>query len=184
MIKPIVLYPDARLRTISDPVAEEEFGTEPLAQLMRDLFDTLHSTQNGVGLSAIQIGVPKRAAVVRLWGDGSLFICNPAFTPVGDGMEEVTEGCLSFPDVRAQVRRYSEITLSYRDRRGDTLDSYFKSADARVVQHEIDHLNGRMFFDGFMELTREILLEKYTAKQAKEKRLYADGKKAVRKASW
>ncbi|ANB18106.1 peptide deformylase [Dokdonella koreensis] len=152
MIHPILKMGDPRLLRIAQPVPEALFGGG-LDTLIADLFDTMHAA-GGVGLAAPQIGVdlqlvifgferseryPDAPAVPRT------ILANPVITPLSPETEEGWEGCLSVPGLRGAVDRYRAIRYTGRDPQGDPIERIAEGFHARVVQHECDHLIGRLY---------------------------------------
>jgi len=142
---------DPRLLQQSAPVTA--FDTPELATLLQDLRDTM-AAANGAGLAAPQIGVPLR--VVIFGGPPSprypdaetvpfTVLINPVLTPLGPEMEEDWEGCLSVPGMRGLVPRYLRLRYQGRDGQGRPLDRTVEGFHARVVQHEVDHLDGVLY---------------------------------------
>src|SRR5471030_2299361 len=153
MIREILKMGDERLLRIAPPVPAEMFDSPELWQLIDDMFQTMESV-GGVGLAAPQIGVdlqlvifgfehseryPDAPAVPRT------ILLNPHITPLSNDMEEGWEGCLSVPGMRGAVERYAHIRYSGFDPTGAPLDRVAEGFHARVVQHECDHLIGRLY---------------------------------------
>jgi peptide deformylase len=151
MIHPILKMGDPRLLRVAKPV--ERFGTDELRTLIADMFETMESA-NGVGLAAPQIGVdlqlvifgfdhneryPDAPAVPRT------ILLNPHITPLSDEKEEGWEGCLSVPGMRGAVDRFKAIRYTGVDPDGKPIDRDAEGFHARVVQHECDHLIGRLY---------------------------------------
>ncbi len=145
MLRPIVLYPDPRLKLKSKPVTE--FGHE-LKELAAEMTETMRNA-NGVGLAAIQIGVAIRFMVMdehydqEEKGESTAF-CNPEILDE-EGAETIEEGCLSIPDVREEVERSLKVKVKYQDLEGREKVSEYEGLLARCVLHEIDHMNGQLF---------------------------------------
>lgn len=166
-ILPILETPDPRLRTISTPV---EAIDDDLQRLIDDMFDTMYDAP-GIGLAAIQVGVPKRLLVIDLQepeeegGDPvkrPMVFINPQIL---EGSEEVTvynEGCLSVPEQFAEVERPASIRASWMDRDGRIREERIDGLLATCLQHEMDHLEGVLFIDHLSRLKREMLLKKLT----------------------
>jgi peptide deformylase len=156
LIREIVQYGSKVLRRKAAPVAEvdAEVGT-----LIQDLFDTLGEAE-GVGLAAPQIGVSRRVIVVDVSGaepqQPPLALVNPVID-IGQGMATAEEGCLSIPEVYGEVSRYTNVTVSALDRRGEPFQFAAEGFYARVLQHEIDHLDGKLFIDYLAPLKRQLL---------------------------
>jgi peptide deformylase len=160
MVQEIVIYPDKRLKLISKEVTE---FNEELHTLLDDMFDTMLS-KKGVGLAAIQIGVPKRVLIINLPEDDSddavfnkeetLEIINPVFTSK-EGVCKHQEGCLSIPGVYEDIERAEHIVLEYQDRYGERhiIDNHDFLAIA--LQHEIDHLDGKVFIEKLSFIKRK-----------------------------
>lgn len=152
---------DARLLRVAEPVIT--FDTDELHQLVADMIDTMHAA-NGAGLAAPQIGVNRQ---VIIFGTGSpnprypdapvvprTVLVNPVLTPLGD--EEVSdwEGCLSVPGLRGVVPRWARLRYTGFDPYGDPIDRTVDGFHARVVQHEYDHLVGRLYPTRMRDLTQ------------------------------
>ncbi|HEX8217478.1 MAG TPA: peptide deformylase [Allosphingosinicella sp.] len=171
-ILPIVEVPDPRLRQISTPV---ETVTDETRVLIRDMFETMYAAP-GIGLAAIQVGVPKRLLVIDLQEpeeeEGEpvrrpLVFVNPEIVENSDREVPYTEGCLSIPDQYADVDRPDRIRARWLDENGQAHEEEIEGTLAVVLQHEMDHLNGILFIDHLSRLKREMVLKKL-AKQRKE----------------
>jgi peptide deformylase len=143
----VLVYPDPVLRRGGQPVTTFDAGLRQLADRMM----TAMYAEGGVGLAAPQVGVEQKLLVLNPTGDandrtGELVLCNPRITRK-KGREFGEEGCLSFPGIQAEVERWVEITVSYQDLDGK--DQVLTTRDwlARIVQHELDHLEGVLFVD-------------------------------------
>ena len=177
-ILPIVEVPDPRLRQISKPVDQVD---DDLRRLIDDMFETMYAAP-GIGLAAIQVGVPKRVLVIDLQEqegeDGEpireprVFI-NPEIVETSDHDVPYNEGCLSVPEMYAEVDRPDRIRARWIDRDGSQKDEEISGLLAVCLQHEMDHLNGILFIDHISRLKREMLLKKL-AKLRREQ-----GKKAA-----
>jgi peptide deformylase len=168
-ILPIIETPDPRLKVISSPV---EVVDDALRQLMDDMLATMYDAP-GIGLAAIQVGVPKRLLVIDLQdgepeGDGEnakparrprCFV-NPEIIWVSDDMGVYNEGCLSVPEQYAEVERPARIRLRYLDRDGIACEEEMDGLLATCLQHEMDHLEGILFIDHLSKLKRDMLLRK------------------------
>jgi peptide deformylase len=159
-VRPVLLYPDPRLKQVAAPVQVGE--VEPVAT---DLIDTMRSRGRCVGLAAPQIGLLVRVAVVDVsehpraeTSNGLLVLANPRVTE-SEGGEVAREGCLSVPDVTANVRRATRIVVEHA--RGQLECQGF---EARAVLHELDHLDGILFLDRVASLASDVF----------ERRIYAD----------
>jgi peptide deformylase len=160
-ILPIVEVPDPRLKQISTPV--ETFDAD-LQRLIDDMFETMYDAP-GIGLAAIQVGVPIRLLVIDLMEEGEgiknprVFI-NPEFSEPSDELHVYAEGCLSIPEQYADVERPATIRARWLDRDGKQRDERIDGLLATCLQHEVDHLNGIVFTDRLSKLKREMLLKK------------------------
>lgn len=164
-ILPIIETPDPRLRTVSKPV--EAIDGE-LQTLIDDMFETMYAAP-GIGLAAIQVGVPKRLLVIDLQEkdgeDGKpikeprVFI-NPEILETSDEQQVYSEGCLSVPDQYADVERPAVIRARWQDREGQTHEEQLEGLLAICLQHEMDHLEGILFIDHLSRLKREMVLKK------------------------
>jgi peptide deformylase len=171
-IRPIVEVPDPRLRQISSPVEEV---TDDVRALVADMFETMYDAP-GIGLAAIQVGVPKRILVIDLQEpkeeggepvkDPRVFI-NPEILTTSDEDVPYTEGCLSVPDQYAEVDRPDAIRARWLDLNGKQQEQQIDGLLAVCLQHEMDHLNGVLFIDHLSRLKRDMILRKL-AKQRKE----------------
>jgi peptide deformylase len=172
---PILEVPDPRLRQISTPV---EAVDDEVRALVADMFETMYAAP-GIGLAAIQVGVPKRILVIDLQEpadpedpeskpvrDPRVFI-NPEIVEHSDHDVPYTEGCLSVPDQYAEVDRPDRIHARWLDLDGQPHDEEITGLLATCLQHEMDHLEGVLFIDHLSRLKREMILKKL-AKQRKE----------------
>ena len=158
-IRKILKFPDQDLRIKAKPV--ESFDDE-LKTLTDDMFDTMHSV-NGIGLAATQIGVAKQVAVIDISPEKNepLVIVNPAIQILDPSKtEDYDEGCLSVPGFFEKISRPSDIKLSYQDLNGKKQEIKPEGLLTKVVQHELDHLNGRLFVDHISELKRRRIRNK------------------------
>jgi peptide deformylase len=151
---------DPRLLEIAKPVAA--FGTPELESLLRDMRDTMQDL-NGAGLAAPQIGVGLRVVIFGVEANPRYpdaepvpftVLINPELTPLGDEMEEGWEGCLSVPGMRGLVPRYRQLRYTGVDADGQAIDRTVGDFHARVVQHEVDHLNGILYPRRICDLTQ------------------------------
>ena len=158
-IRKILKFPDQDLRIKAKPV--ETFDDE-LKTLTDDMFETMHSV-NGIGLAATQIGVAKQVAVIDISPEKNepLVIVNPEIKILDPSKkEDYDEGCLSVPGFFETISRPSDIQLSYQDLNGQKQEIKPEGLLTKVVQHEIDHLNGRLFVDHISELKRRRIRNK------------------------
>ncbi len=153
-------YGDPVLRKRAEPVQEI---TEAEVKLADDMLMTLYATGNGIGLAATQVGILKRFLIVDI-GDPEdeeekfepLLLFNPEILST-EGESVAEEGCLSIPDIRADVKRPEEIVVKAVDLRSKEIEIEAGGLIARVLQHEIDHLNGTLFIDRISGLKRQLL---------------------------
>ena len=158
-IRKILKFPDQDLRIKAQPV--ETFDDE-LKTLTDDMFETMHSV-NGIGLAATQIGVAKQVAVIDISPEKNepLVIVNPAIQILDPSKtEDYDEGCLSVPGFFEKISRPSDIKLTYQDLNGKKQEIKPEGLLTKVVQHELDHLNGRLFVDHISELKRRRIRNK------------------------
>jgi peptide deformylase len=157
-VRDVLLYPDARLKTECAPAPEGE----ELDLIVADLTDTMRSHPGCVGIAAPQLGYEFCVAVIDLTGHkkapesvhGLTVLIDPVVTG-GDGAEVGREGCLSIPQLTANVRRLVDVDVSSRDG-----DLRFEGFEARLAQHEIDHLSGLLFLDRVDSLTQDVFPRK------------------------
>ncbi len=163
MIYPITLYGDSVLRRKADEIIEGEIDVSRLAD---DMFETMHNA-DGIGLAAPQIGISKRIFVV----DGSMLedehmknfkqvFINPVMEEESGELWDFEEGCLSIPNVRGEVARKSIIKITYFDESWQKKTEEFDSMRARVVQHEFDHIEGKLFVDYLSPIKKKLLKSK------------------------
>jgi peptide deformylase len=151
MLRDILKMGDPRLLRIAKPV--EQFDTPELHELIADMFEVMHAA-NGVGLAAPQIGVDLQLVIFG-FGHSERYpeaapvpetiLLNPVITPLSQDMEEGWEGCLSVPGLRGMVSRYSMIRYEGVDPYGKPIERVAQGFHARVVQHECDHLIGKLY---------------------------------------
>jgi peptide deformylase len=160
---PILEYPDPRLRMRAAPVTAVD---DRIRALVEDLFETMYSAP-GIGLAATQVDVHLRVLVADVSEERNLPYCfiNPEIV-TETGRTEQEEGCLSVPDVFELVERAEHVTVRALDRDGRPFELHAEGLLAVCVQHEIDHLDGKLFVDYLSELKRE-RLKKRAAKRAK-----------------
>lgn len=167
MILPIVIYGNPILHKISKPV-NREF---PLEQLIRDMYETLHITK-GVGLAAVQIGVPHRLFITDFKSEEGeelveVFI-NPKIIREWGSRFKFEEGCLSFPGINVEIIRKSTIELSFENIEGKHFTQIFKGIKARIIQHEMDHIEGRYFIDNLEYIERMSIIDQLSKIENRE----------------
>jgi peptide deformylase len=162
-ILPILIHPDPVLRKKAEPVAEI---TPEILRLMDDMLETMYDAP-GIGLAAPQIGVSKRVVVIDIdagregMAPNPLKLINPEVIASGDTKTIMEEGCLSIPGTLVEVNRPDTVTVRYMDMDGQTQEIHATDLLAKCVQHEIDHLNGKLIFDYLSPLRRNIVLRRY-----------------------
>ena len=164
-LQPILILPDNRLRLISDPVAGVDDGVRTL---MDDMLETMYAAP-GIGLAAVQVGEPKQIIVMDLGdregaaeGDDEdatrgrrnpRYFINPEIVWASEDLASYEEGCLSFPQIRGDVKRAIAITVKFQDERGVPHVLRCDDLLARCIMHEADHLNGVLFIDHMTKKT-------------------------------
>jgi peptide deformylase len=153
----ILEFPDPRLRTRAQPVTQVDAS---LRQLVEDMFETMYAAP-GIGLAATQVNVPKRLLVIDISDrrDQPLVLINPDVV-AREGVEETEEGCLSVPGVFDKVTRAEKILVRALDRDGKPFELEADGLLAVCIQHEIDHLDGKLFVDYLSELKRTRIRKK------------------------
>ncbi len=170
MIRDILIHPDPRLKKPCDPVAQV---TPEILQLAADMLDTMYDAP-GIGLAAPQIGAMVRMIVMDCIKDGPpepMVLLNPAVIWASEDLSTYDEGCLSIPDQYAEVKRPASVTVRWINLQGAAQQRQFEGLWSTCVQHEIDHLNGKLFIDYLGPLKRQMI----TRKMEKLKRELARG---------
>ncbi len=169
-LRDILILPDKRLRSVSKPVVA--IGDE-IRTLVADMFETMYEAP-GIGLAAIQVGVPSRVIVMDLSkreaeAEPRVFI-NPEITWSSEEQSLYEEGCLSIPDVHEDVERPARVKIRYLDLEGKPHEEDADGLFATCIQHEVDHVNGVLFVDHISKLKRERIIKKFTkaAKKAEK----------------
>lgn len=159
MIRDILIHPDPRLKKPCDPVAEV---TPEISQLAADMLETMYDAP-GIGLAAPQVGVMRRVIVMDCIKDGPpepMVLLNPEVIWASEDLSTYDEGCLSIPDQYAEVKRPATVTVRWMDLDGAEQERQFEGLWATCVQHEIDHLNGKLFIDYLGPLKRQMITRK------------------------
>ena len=163
---PIITLPDPLLRKVSAPIERVD---DELRTLMNDMLEAMYDAP-GVGLAAIQVGVPRRLVVIDVAEDGEdpapLCLVNPEILTLGPEMRLHEEGCLSIPDVRVEIERPSTLIVRYLDREGELRELAADGLLATAIQHEINHLDGKLIIDFLSSLKRDMVVRKFK-KQAR-----------------
>jgi peptide deformylase len=165
-MRSIITLPDEKiLRQISEPVKTVDAEAR---NIFDDMLETMYAAP-GIGLAAIQIGVPKRLIVIDVAKEGEekrpLFLANPAISWASEELGEYEEGCLSIPEFFEMVQRPRDIRVRYQDRLGEPQELAATGLLATCLQHEIDHLNGVLFIDHISKLKRDRVLKKFQKAQ-------------------
>ncbi|NDB85443.1 MAG: peptide deformylase [Alphaproteobacteria bacterium] len=164
-VLPIVKAPSPILKKVSLPVKEV---TSKIQSFMQDMLDTMYHDV-GVGLAAIQVGVPKQIIVLDLKRDDDIereagfypmYLINPKITEFSEEMNIAREGCLSVPEIQVDVPRPAKIKLEFLDFVGNYKQIAVDGWLARVIQHEIDHLSGKIILDYLSSLRKDLALSK------------------------
>lgn len=170
-VRPILVIPDPRLRQRAAEVDEID---DEIRTLVEDMFETMYDAPNGIGLAANQVGVLKRVVVMDLVKEPDeeglepeprVFI-NPEITGLGEELNTHEEGCLSIPEYYGEVIRPERCTVEFLDLDGKRQSLDCEDTLAFAVQHEVDHLNGKLVIDFLSRLKRDMIVRKY-AKQAR-----------------
>ena len=159
-IRPIIIAPDPVLKAKAKPILEVDGR---VATLMDDMLETMYRAP-GIGLAAPQIGLLERVIVVDVAGEDEkpqpFVMANPEILLASDELSVHNEGCLSIPDLYADVTRPKQVRVRYLDRGGEVREIDADGLLATCVQHEIDHLNGILFIDHLSLLKRNMILRK------------------------
>ena len=169
-LRDIIILPDKRLRLVSKPVTKI---TDDIRTLVADMFETMYKAP-GIGLAAIQVGVPQRVVTMDLSkreaeAEPKVFI-NPEITWSSEEKSTYEEGCLSIPEIHEDVERPARVKVKYLDLEGKPHEEDAEGLFATCIQHEIDHLNGVLFIDHISKLKRDRIVKKFTkaAKRAEQ----------------
>jgi peptide deformylase len=167
------------IRVLGDPVLRKPTKrvtevTDELRKLIADMFETMYAAE-GIGLAAPQVGRSERLAVVDVEGRKFTLI-NPEIVSTNDSPDKAEEGCLSIPDIYGDVERPAEVTIRATDENGNQYEETARELLGRCFQHEIDHLDGKLFIDYLSPLKRKAALSKWE----KEKGEYPGNIRKVR----
>jgi peptide deformylase len=163
----IIQWDNPFLKLVAQPVADSAFGSS-LEALGQDMVETMVSNK-GIGLAGPQVGVSSRIFVMSFPEHKDrkpIVVVNPVLK-LGGWFTYEQEGCLSFPGLSEQVERQAEVVMQYKNPIGEALELVLTKWDARVAQHEFDHLNGIMFFDRVSRQVRKRLLREWEAQRGK-----------------
>jgi len=165
-LREILVVPDPVLKQVSAPVAAVD---DELRALMDDMLETMYAAP-GIGLAAIQIGVPKRVIVMDIARQDEpkapRYFVNPEILWASEETVPYEEGCLSVPEIYDEVERPAQVKLRYLNYQGETIEEEAEGLYAVCIQHEMDHLDGVLFIDHLSRLKREQAVKK-VKKQAK-----------------
>ncbi len=160
-IRPIITIPDPVLREVSKPIEQVD---DDVSRLIDDMLDTMYDAP-GVGLAAIQVAVPRRLVVIDISDDDDdakpLCMINPEIVALGDTMRTYEEGCLSIPDIRVEIDRPATCTVRYIDRTGVPQELKAEGLLATAIQHEVDHLDGKLIIDFLSRLRRDMIVRRF-----------------------
>ena len=160
-IRPLVIIPDSKLRLVSEPVQEI---TSEIRRLADDMLETMYDAP-GVGLAAIQIGMPVRMVTMDVSKSEDerepMVLINPEIVWASEEKRVYEEGCLSIPEYYEEVERPDRVRFRYMDLKGETIEQDADGLLATCVQHEIDHLNGVLFIDYLSKLKRDRVVTKF-----------------------
>ena len=156
----IIIAPDPRLLEVSKPVKEVN---NDIKNLLEDMLQVMYRS-NGIGLAAPQVGILKRLVVMDCSDKNTkkepLKFVNPEILNLSSDKSEFEEGCLSLPTQYAKVERPSNIEVEYKDENGNKYRKSFSGIEATCLQHEIDHLNGKLFVDHISKLKKNRIIKK------------------------
>ena len=159
-IKEIITVPDEILKKVSKPI--EKFGTNEM-KLINDLFDTMYNS-NGIGLAAVQVGILKRVLVVDVSSKDEkkqpIALINPVIKNFSTDMSVYEEGCLSIPETFIEIERPKICEVEYIDEKGLKKNLKCDGLLSTCVQHEINHLDGKLIIDHLSKLKRDIIIKK------------------------
>lgn len=158
---PIITIPDPILRVQSSPIERVDDDTR---RLIDDMLETMYAAP-GVGLAAVQVAVPKRLLVLDVSDKDDernpIAMINPEILRLGDEMRSYEEGCLSIPDVLVEIERPSTLVVRYVDRDGKQQEVAADGLFATALQHEMDHLDGKLIIDFLSRLKRDMVVRRF-----------------------
>ena len=160
------------LRERARPLDKSDLKSAVVQRLIDDMIETMHE-YHGVGLAGPQVHEPLRLFVALLDDEPdakseAIAVINPEIVPNGQAMEEGWEGCLSIPDIRGKVPRFTDIAVRALDRNGRAIELGLKNFPARVAQHETDHLDGVLFFDRMKTFGTLTFMDEYSRYWSKD----------------
>ncbi len=167
-LRTIIIIPDPQLRLISAPVASVDKAVQALAE---DMLETMYDAP-GIGLAAIQVGVPQRIVTIDLAKKDQpkepMVLINPEILSASEEKSTYEEGCLSIPEYYEEVERPESVRMRWMDLKGQTHEMDADGILATCIQHEIDHLNGKLFIDYLSKLKRDRVMTKFRKQQKRE----------------
>jgi len=155
----VLLHPDPRLKKTCIPVTNID---KSIKKLCLDMIETMYK-YSGVGLAASQVGILKRVVVMDCSEEGEKkpkILINPEIIWSSEDVSLFEEGCLSIPDIREEIKRPSSVRIKFTDIRGVLKEDFFEGLWATCIQHEIDHLNGKLFIDYLGPIKRSFITKK------------------------
>ena len=166
-LRPLVILPDTRLRLVSAPVVAFDAS---LKQLAEDMFETMYDAP-GIGLAAVQIGAMQRVVTIDVAGKDEkpepIAFINPEIIWSSEELSVYEEGCLSIPDYYEEVERPKSVRVKFQDVHGAVQEILAEGLLSTCIQHEIDHLNGKLFIDYISKLKRDRVIKKFTKQAAR-----------------
>jgi peptide deformylase len=166
--RPILIIPDSKLRTISEPVGKID---SEIKKLVEDMFETMYEAP-GIGLAAIQVGVQRRVITIDVAredeGKKPVAFINPEIIAASEETSVYSEGCLSIPEYYEEVERPARVAVRFQDVDGAVREVEANGLFATCIQHEIDHLNGVLFIDHISKLKRDRVMKKFTKAARRE----------------
>jgi peptide deformylase len=158
------------LRVLGDPILREETKpvaaiTEEIKRLIDDMFETMYAAR-GIGLAAPQVGRPERLAIIDV-DEEPMVLINPEILESSRSTEKAEEGCLSIPDIYGDVERPAQVRIRAMDRDGNVFEREATGLLARCMQHEIDHLHGKMFLDYMSVLKKRSAMSQWEKEKQK-----------------
>ncbi len=161
-IREIITVPDQTLKKVSEPI--EKVGVNE-KKLIKDLFETMYNS-NGIGLAAVQVGILKRVLVVDVSSKeeekNPICFINPIIRKISDKMSVYEEGCLSIPETFIEIERPKICEIDYVDINGKTKTRKFDGLLSTCIQHEINHLDGKLIIDHLSKLKKDMIIKKIT----------------------
>ena len=170
-IKDIITVPDDTLKKISSPIENVGFNEK---ELIKDLFETMYNS-NGIGLAAVQVGILKRILVIDISGKDEkkqpLSFINPVIKKVSDETSAYEEGCLSIPNTFIEIERPKSCEVEFIDINGKVKNLKCDGLLSTCLQHEINHLDGKLIIDNLSKLKRDLIIKKISKTQKNPDRI-------------